>query len=51
MSKERVINRLSEQLIALSDVFLSSTSCHGVWGEVEVPECLRKELENREEEE
>ena len=51
MSKEQMIKKLSEQLIDLSDVFISSTGCHGIWGEVEVPECLRKELENREEEE
>lgn len=49
MSKEQMIKRVSQQLLDLSDVFISSTGCHGVWGEVEVPECLRKELEEKQE--
>ena len=51
MSKGQMIKRLSEQLIELSDVFISSAGCHGVWGEVEVPECLRKDLEENQEQE
>lgn len=51
MSKEQMIKRLSEQLIDLSDVLISSTGCHGIWGEVEVPECLRRDLEEKQEQE
>ena len=45
-----MIKGLSEHLIELSDIFVSSAGCHGIWGEVEVPECLRKEVEMQEEE-
>ena len=51
MSKKQMIRKLSEQLIELSDVFISSTGCHGVWGEVELPECIRKELEEKQQQE
>lgn len=51
MAKNRIIEKVNEQLISLSDVFTSQVGCIGFWGEVEVPECLCKELENKEEEE
>lgn len=51
MAKNRIIEKVNEQLIGLSDVFTSQVGCIGFWGEVEVPESLRKELENKEEEE
>ncbi len=51
MAKNRIIEKVNEQLIGLSDVFTSQVGCIGFWGEVEVPECLRKELvENQEQE-
>lgn len=51
MAKNKIIEKISEQLIDLSDVFTSQLGCYGFWGEVEVPECLRKELEDRQEQE
>ena len=38
--------KLTKTLLALSVVFATSAGCHSFWGEVEVPECMRAELED-----
>ncbi len=47
MFHKKWIPKLTSGLLALSAVFATSMGCHIIWGEVEVPECLRKELEDK----
>lgn len=51
MEKKKFIEKVNEQLIGLADVFSSMVGCIGFWGEVEVPECMQRELEEKEEQE
>ncbi len=48
---ETLKEKLKKSLDEMAYDIPIATSCSMFWGEVEVPECLRKELENREEEE
>lgn len=45
--KEKISNTLED----LAGDIIMQTGCMWTWGEVEVPECLRKELEEVEEQE
>ena len=47
---ETLKEKLKKSLDEMAYDIPIATSCSMFWGEVEVPECLRKELENREEE-
>lgn len=51
LEKKKFIEKVNEQLIGLADVFSSMVGCIGFWGEVEVPECMQRELEEKEEQE
>ena len=48
MENSKWIRRVTSGLLMLSTVFATSMGCHVVWGDVEVPECLRKEAESQE---
>lgn len=45
MENNKWIRRITSGLLILSTVFATSMGCHAFWGEVEVPECLRKKTE------
>lgn len=45
----KCVNRLTACLLALTGVIAGNMACMGYWGEEEVPECLRKELEKKKE--
>lgn len=49
MQYQKLLTKITSSLMVLSTLFVSSTSCHVLWGEVEIPECLRKEIEMQEE--
>lgn len=40
---------VAAQLEDLSDVILTLTGCKGFWGEVELPDCMRVEMESESE--
>lgn len=45
MFYKKWLPKLTSGLLALAAVFATSMGCHAIWGEVEVPEFLRNELE------
>lgn len=49
--REKLREKIGNTLENLADDIPMQTGCILFWGEVEVPECLRKELEEVEEQE
>lgn len=47
MSKERCKDILADILEDLAGDIISLTGCKGSWGEVELPECLRNQENDR----
>lgn len=45
MHYQKLLTKITNGLIVLSTLFASNLSCHAIWGEVDIPECLRKEVE------
>lgn len=48
MQYQKWLTKITSGLMVLSTMFVSNVSCHAIWGEVEIPECLRKEVEMQE---
>ena len=47
VSKERCKDILTDILEDLAGDIISLTGCHKTWGEVELPECLRNQENDR----
>lgn len=50
MQYQKWMTKITSLLLVLSTTFVSNVSCHAIWGEVEIPESLRREVEMQEEE-
>jgi len=48
--KDNIKNAINKKLEKIAYELAGERGCRYFWGEVEVPECLKKEIENEEQE-